>query len=85
MFQIRKCGRAECCRPKRGPDVPWLPDPVLSNDPTHYCPFEEIVGQETTDADRPSAQNTTVTAVAEDLQVCNILLSVRAALCNCHT
>ncbi|XP_053378441.1 uncharacterized protein LOC128548073 [Mercenaria mercenaria] len=68
VFQIRKCDKPECCRLKRGPDVPRRPDPVLSNDNKHFKQFDKVLGQDTTDSDRPSAKNTNVTAVAEQLQ-----------------
>ena len=56
--------------PVRGTvEAQWLPDPVLSNDPNNYKPFDEVVGQNTDDSARPSAQNYTVKAVAEELQV----------------
>lgn len=38
-------------------------------DNKHYKPFDEVLGQDTTDSDRPSAKNTTAKAVAETLQV----------------
>lgn len=46
-----------------------MPDPVMAADSVHYKKFEDVVGQQTTDKDRPSALNTTATAVAEGLQV----------------
>lgn len=70
MFQIRKCESVTCCRPKRcTTDLPSLPDPILSANKEHFKSFDEVVGQQTTDADRPSALNTTAGAVAECLQV----------------
>ena len=38
-------------------------------DNKHYKQFDEVLGQDTTDSDRPSAKNTTVKFVAETLQV----------------
>lgn len=58
-----------CCRPKQLEFlVPWLPDPVRAN-ADHYKPPETLIGQATTDNDRPSATNSSVSSVAEDLQV----------------
>lgn len=71
-FQIQKCDDLQCCGPRRYAETfPWLPDPVLSHDHNHYKSFDQVLGQDTTDIDRPSAANKTVTAVAEELQVCN--------------
>ena len=66
MFQIRKCNdQARRC------DVqfPLVPDPVMSANKQHYIPFDDALGKDTTDADRASAHNHTVTVVAEDLHV----------------
>ncbi|XP_033749002.1 uncharacterized protein LOC117333692 [Pecten maximus] len=70
LFQIRKCENPTCCTPKRCPqtEIPAVPDPVLSQDKAHFKPLEAVIGQATTDEDRPSALNKTVAAVAEELQ-----------------
>ena len=34
--------------------VQWLPDPLLTADKSHYKPFEEVFGHETSECDRPS-------------------------------
>lgn len=51
-------------------DLPWLPDSIQKADKIHYKPLTEVLGQPTTDSERPSAKNSTATAVAEELQVC---------------
>lgn len=51
-------------------DLPWLPDPIQKADKIHYKPLTEVLGQPSTDGDRPSAKNSTATTVAEELQVC---------------
>ncbi|XP_071122564.1 uncharacterized protein [Mytilus edulis] len=70
IFQIRKCGNAECCRPRRcqQQEFPPLPDPVLSHDKDHFQPLTDVIGKTTTDSDRPSSSNQTVASVAEALQ-----------------
>ena len=57
MFQIIKCDGANCCSPMKNPNgkLPWLLNPVLCADKTHFTPFDEIVGKETTKKDLPSA------------------------------
>lgn len=47
-------------------DLPWLPDPIQKADKIHYKPLTEVLGQPTTDGDRPSAKNSTATTVAEE-------------------
>ena len=60
LFQIRKCNDISCCRPRRclEIDFPRVPDPVLTNDKQYYKPFEDVLGTDTTDADRSSSLNT---------------------------
>jgi hypothetical protein len=58
-LQIRKCNDPSCCRPVRLPQdvfarMQWLPDPLLTVDKSHYKPFEQLFGQETSECDRPS-------------------------------
>lgn len=53
-------------------EFPWLPDPMMSNDPAHYKPFDDVINTETTEVDRPSSQTQTAKAVAEDIQVYQI-------------
>ncbi|XP_076080052.1 uncharacterized protein LOC143050825 [Mytilus galloprovincialis] len=49
-------------------EFPWLPDPMMSNDPAHYKPFDDVINTETTEVDRPSSQTQTAKAVAEEIQ-----------------
>ena len=58
-IQIRKCTDPSCCQPVRLPQevcthIQWLPNPVLTVDKSHYRPFEEVFGHETSECDRPS-------------------------------
>lgn len=60
-----------CCLPRRADrDLPWVPDPILKeNDRDHYKDLDDLLGKDTTEKDKPSATNTRVTAVAEQIQV----------------
>jgi hypothetical protein len=71
LFQIKKCDDVDCCPPKRSEfPWPWVPDPILKeNDRDHYKDFNELVGKDTTEKDKPSATNVRVTTVAEQIQV----------------
>lgn len=44
MFQIRKCGDPDCCRPPTTPRdyLQWLPDPVLSEDKEHFLTYKVV-------------------------------------------
>lgn len=58
-FQIRKCSDPLCCSPLRCPQavfdsLHWLPDPMLEKDKAHYKVFQDVFGQTTSEADRPS-------------------------------
>ena len=67
-FQIRRCHDEGCCpTPER--EWAWLPDPILDITGQHYKPFDELLGKETTDMDRPSSLKQTVAAVAQEQQV----------------
>jgi hypothetical protein len=61
-FQLRKCDDDKCCpapTDRRFPTSPlWLPDPVLDDTKEHYKPCADVMGEETTDAHRPSMQKT---------------------------
>lgn len=47
-----------------------MPDPMYSDENgTHYKKLEDVIGTETSEKDRPSAQKQTVTAVSEEQQV----------------
>ena len=76
MFQIVKCDGANCCSPMKNPNgkLPWLLNPVLCADKTHFTPFDEVVGKETTKKDLPSANIPSRAEVAEALQVKNLLV-----------
>ncbi|XP_033752909.1 uncharacterized protein LOC117336468 [Pecten maximus] len=53
----------------------------------HYKPFETVYGTETTEKDRPSSQNQTLAAVAEEQQGCknNVLTAQNVRLIiNCR-
>ncbi|KAL3875452.1 hypothetical protein ACJMK2_033399 [Sinanodonta woodiana] len=68
-FQIRRCHDEGCCpTPER--EWAWLPDPILDINGQHYKPFDELLGKETTDKDRPSSLKQTVAAVAQEQQGC---------------
>ncbi|VDI74370.1 Hypothetical predicted protein [Mytilus galloprovincialis] len=68
-FQIKKCDNRTCCVAKMSDtEFPWLPDPMMSNDPAHYKPFDDVINTETTEVDRPSSQTQTAKAVAEEIQ-----------------
>lgn len=70
MFQIRKCQNINCCRPSRsGITFPWVPDPIMQVDKNHYEPFEKVLGTDTNESDKHSAQNTKTSVVAEQMQV----------------
>lgn len=72
-FQIKKCDNRTCCVAKMSDtELPWLPDPMMSNDPAHYKPFDDVINTETTEVDRPSSQTQTAKAVAEEIQVYQI-------------
>lgn len=66
-FQIRRCDNVDCCQP--GTKWSWLPDPVIDNTGNHYQPFETVFGTDTSEKDRPSSQNQTLAAVAQEQQV----------------
>lgn len=69
-FQIKRCSDPECCVAATI-ERPWLPDPVYSDqNGGHYKKFQDVIGTETTEKDRPSAQKQTVAAVAKEQQVC---------------
>lgn len=58
-----------CCE-KPTKERLWVPDPMYSDENgTHYKKLEDVIGTETSEKDRPSAQKQTVTAVAEEQQV----------------
>lgn len=76
IFQIRKCGDNTCCVPPRV-QLPWLPDPILSEDGQHFKSMDQVIGILTTDKDRPSLQKQTLSAVAEDQQVCNCMFNMK--------
>ena len=48
---------------------PWLPDPMKDQSGEHYKRFEEVVGKVTSEIDRPSSQNVTLAAAAQEQQV----------------
>lgn len=75
-FQIKKCNDRRCCVARMYEnEFPWLPDPLVSNDPAHYKPFDDVINTETSEVDRPSSQTQTTKAVAEEIQVCKIKFS----------
>ena len=57
ILQIRNCNESNCCSLTKNPNgkLPWLPDPVLCTNKTHFTPFDEVVGKETTNKGLPSA------------------------------
>ncbi|CAG2220390.1 unnamed protein product [Mytilus edulis] len=58
------------CRPSRsGITFPWVPDPMMQVDKNHYEPFEKVLGTDTNESYKPSAQNTKTSVVAEQMQV----------------
>lgn len=58
-----------CCE-KSTKERPWVPDPMHSDkNGIHYKKLEDVIGTQTSEKDRPSAQKQTVTAVAEEQQV----------------
>lgn len=42
---------------------------MIDNTGNHYQPFETVFGTETSEKDRPSSQNQTLAAVAQEQQV----------------
>ena len=56
MFQWRKCNDFGCCGPHRGPQLDFLPDPVLDpeSDKTNpkFKKYAAVKGQDTTEQDR---------------------------------
>ncbi|CAC5376627.1 unnamed protein product [Mytilus coruscus] len=69
MFQIRKCQNINCCLSSRsGITFPWVPDPMMQINKSHYEPFEKVLGTDTNESDKPSAQNTKTSVVAEQMQ-----------------
>lgn len=43
----------------------------MDNTGEHYKPFETVFDTETSEKDRPSSQNQTIAAVAQEQQVCH--------------
>ena len=68
ILKVRKCNDAECCQPKSGGELNWLPDPMLADDGDHYKPFSEVYGTETSDEGRPSV-TCSVQKVTKEQQV----------------
>lgn len=85
IFQIRKCKDVLCCLPRRAVyDYPWVPDPILKeHDKNHYKDFDDVVGTDTTEIDKPSATNTRVTAVAEQIQVISETCFIKSFVLTC--
>ena len=61
FFAIKKCGNVDCslCGRPTLPEAEFqalhqFPDPIKRADQSHYKPFEEVWGKETTEKDRPS-------------------------------
>ncbi|KAL3865743.1 hypothetical protein ACJMK2_043103 [Sinanodonta woodiana] len=82
-FQIRR-GHDEGCCPTPEREWAWLPDPILDITGQHYKPFDELLGKETTDKDRPSSLKQTVAAVAQEQQGCKNSILVGQTV-NCCT
>ncbi|XP_073720261.1 uncharacterized protein [Misgurnus anguillicaudatus] len=58
LFQLHKCDDTACCSvPVLPPEkMIWLPDPMPDSSGDHYLTLAEVMGKDTVDAHRPSAQ-----------------------------